>query len=100
MKYYRICDDYDYPHPGKTVYCFSDAMEFSRYVQDMVLQSPHDSQIKFFEITGNLVRHDESNLEDESDVVVHVISAKPLRIEDVKALNPKRVRGTSMRGTD
>lgn len=100
MKYYRICDDYDYPHPGKTVYCFSDPVEFSRYVQDMVQQSGGGYDIKFFEITGNLVRQDESNLENESDVVIHVISAKPLRFEEVQALNPKRVRGTSMRGVE
>jgi hypothetical protein len=98
MKYYRICDDYDYPHPGKTVYCFSDAKEFSRYVQDMVHQSPYDSQLKFFEISGNFVDYDESNLEDESDVIVYVVSSKELKMEQVKALNPRRERGTGRRG--
>lgn len=98
MKYYRICDDYDYPNPGKTVYCFSDALEFSRYVQDLMQQSPSDSQIRFFEIEGNFIRPDESNIEDESDVVVHVISAKQLTKEQVKALNPRRTRGTTLRG--
>jgi hypothetical protein len=100
MNYYRICDDYDYPHPGNSVYCFSDAMEFSRYVQDQLQHSPHDSQIKFFEITGNFIRYDESNIEDESDAVVHVISAREMTIGEVKALNPKRVRGTSLRGKE
>lgn len=99
-KFYRICDDIDYPHPGHTVYCFSDAMEFSRYVQDQLQHSPDDSMIKFFEITGNLVRYDESNIEDESDAVVHVIAARKLTVQEVKNLNPKRVRGTSLRGKD
>jgi hypothetical protein len=99
-KFYRICDDIDYPHPGHTVYCFSDALEFSRYVQDQLQHSPSDSLIKFFEITGNLVRYDESNIEDESDAVVHVISARKMTAEEVKKLNPHRVRGTSLRGQD
>jgi hypothetical protein len=99
-KFYRICDDIDYPHPGHTVYCFSDAMEFSRYIQDQLQHSPSDSLIKFFEITGNLVRYDESNIEDESDAVVHVISARKMTAEEVKKLNPQRVRGTSLRGQD
>jgi hypothetical protein len=97
-KFYRICDDIDYPYPGNTVYCYRDAVEFSRYVQDQLQQSPHDTQIKLFEITGNFIRHDESNLEDESDSVVHVIAAREMTKAEVKALNPQRVRGTNLRG--
>jgi hypothetical protein len=97
-KFYRICDDIDYPYPGNTVYCYRDPIEFSRYVQDQFQMSPSDTQIKCFEITGNFVRHDESNLEDESDSVVHVIAAREMTKEEVKALNPKRERGTTLRG--
>ena len=71
-KYYRFQNDM--PKIGESVHCYTNKQDFLNFVNMMKGQDAHFSLMKFWEIEGQFVRH------DEGDAVVKVVSVKQIKV--------------------
>ncbi len=70
--YYRFQNEQ--PKIGEVVHCFKSLEQFRGFVQMMRGQDPDFKRMKFWEIRGEFVRH------DEDDEVVRVVSVRPISV--------------------
>jgi len=70
MPYYRF--QHERPNMGDNAHCFTTLKKLKEFVNMMKYQDPEFLRMKFWEVEGHIIKH------DEGDVEVKVISARQI----------------------